>query len=519
LKNAIYSIATLFVIALFSRYEIAAAAEHGGYIWVAQPTFCEVGQFYNGHAVVRRDGYFGIINSNGTIVVPIIYNDLGWFGNINVSSGFIEARLGEKWGVLDFRPDFLCRERPNPQKVIPFVHDEILINHHYGMAIVREGQRPNYVSGLVELSTGRTVVPVGTYRRIWGFGEGLAIVSDRRGNHGFICINTGEIAVPLIYGWAHRFSNGLAAVQRSAQRDQGWGFINARGEEVIPFIYEQNTGVSPSGLILTIRNGLRGLMDTNGTYIVPPKYQDIDIFRDTPHDLAIVRRDDRRGLLNIVTGEYIIPPEFATVRLLGENIAALLPWQEQEIQRRGDYPVTFTLFCIRERREISTVTYNFHTGHISAFRGGFSIIATGDGWGDCWRLGLIDTQGNEIIPPIYDSMNHFSDYLLRIDYLGGRFRRQGRLLCKRTWDEVLPWHDFISHPQNGFAIINTGGEWIHYGEWMDEIVGGYWGFIDEYANIIIPPTLDFQRVRPVSEGIAAVQRNDKWGFIAVNLVD
>ena len=42
-------------------------------------------------------------------------------------------------------------------------------------------------------------------------------------------------------------------------------------------------------------------------------------------------------------------------------------------------------------------------------------------------------------------------------------------------------------------------------------LNGKWGFINEQAQIVIPPQYD--SVQAFNEGLAAVMQNDQWGYI------
>ena len=215
----------------------------------------------------------------------------------------------------------------------------------------------------------------------------------------------------------------------------------------------------------------------------------------------------------MITGEYIIPVEYYFLRPVSENLA--IAWAE--IPEARDDPRSYILIDIAENREIARITYNFQYGHISNFHGEFAVISVGNPWGNYWLHGLIDSMGREVFPPIYSRIHHFSYALIQIDdKLEGRRRMQGRLVDNSTWEEVLPWHDFIGHVNDGLAVINTGGEWIYWREWIDEIINGYWGFIDETGQVLIPPMLPFERISTPSESIAAVQLNGKWGFIHIH---
>ena len=48
-----------------------------------------------------------------------------------------------------------------------------------------------------------------------------------------------------------------------------------------------------------------------------------------------------------------------------------------------------------------------------------------------------------------------------------------------------------------------------------EIAYGRWGIINRAGQIVIPAELAFERVMQTTEGLTAVQRDGKWGFIRI----
>ena len=95
------------------------------------------------------------------------------------------------------------------------------------------------------------------FERVSSFSEGLAGVEQNE-KWGFI--NTkGEVVVPCIYDDAVSFSEGLAGVEQNEK----WGFINTKGEVVIPCIYDEATWFS-EGLAKVKQKRQMGLYQHKG---------------------------------------------------------------------------------------------------------------------------------------------------------------------------------------------------------------------------------------------------------------
>ena len=93
---------------------------------------------------------------------------------------------------------------------------------------------------------------------------------------------TGKIVVPAQYRRAWIFSEGLAAVQKNGMI----GFINRKGEVVIPFRYPYHGNplsefVFDNGhCIVADTTGKCGVINRKGEWIIHPKYDNIDAYEE-----------------------------------------------------------------------------------------------------------------------------------------------------------------------------------------------------------------------------------------------
>ena len=55
-------------------------------VWIHQPKAADAKPFLEGVAVVEQDGYYGVIDTKGNLVIPYKYNYIS-----NISSGTIVA--------------------------------------------------------------------------------------------------------------------------------------------------------------------------------------------------------------------------------------------------------------------------------------------------------------------------------------------------------------------------------------------------------------------------------------------
>ncbi|WP_233583664.1 WG repeat-containing protein, partial [Micromonospora sp. CV4] len=196
------------------------------------------------------------------------------------------GRDGPLWGYTD----------PEGDLVIPARYAEAQ-PFHDGLAWVRRPDTDRW--SLINL-LGTTVIPP-TYRAARPFSDGLAwVVTDG----GWTAIDaTGEVQVRPNFAEVRPFRRGVAAVRR-----EGWGAVDRTGRIVVPTRYhgfateladgQQIDGFTDEGLAVVDVGGRRGVVDRNGTPLVPPAHPMLVI-----HPVAFLVGDatgrwgalDRRG--------------------------------------------------------------------------------------------------------------------------------------------------------------------------------------------------------------------------------
>lgn len=118
----------------------------------------------------------------------------------------------------------------------------------------------------------------------WGIpspNDSLGVFSTD-GKRGYYNSYTGEIVVEAQYRRAWVFSEGLAAVQKNGNI----GFINRKGEVVIPFVYPYHGNplhefIFKNGhCIVADTNGKCGVINTQGEWIIQPRYDHIEAYEE-----------------------------------------------------------------------------------------------------------------------------------------------------------------------------------------------------------------------------------------------
>lgn len=152
------------------------------------------------------------------------------------------------------------------------------------MQVTRDG-----VSSIVNSETGKTLIRNIRVDWIQEGHDSLAVFSKDK-LRGYFNIRTGEVVVEPKYKHAWIFSEGLAGVVR----DGMVGFINCRGEEVIPcrFPYHGNSlyeFVFKGGhCVVADTTQLIGVIDSLGQWAIAPRYKHIALSKN----YALVTTDE-----------------------------------------------------------------------------------------------------------------------------------------------------------------------------------------------------------------------------------
>jgi hypothetical protein len=162
---------------------------------------------------------------------------------------------------------------------------------------------------------------------------------------------------------------------------------------------------------------------------------------------------------------------------------------------------------------------NFHWFHDNS-ESRYAVVENSSG-----KLGIIDTKGNILAKPIYDSINLEFNGFIKVE-VGEKFG-----LLNKNFDVILkPIFTDIEDFVYETAVVEYKGKYGCIDRQMNmkikpifdriylldnEIrrieLNNNWGFADAQCNIIVKPS--FQYLGRFSDGVAKYKSNDKWGYI------
>lgn len=258
------------------------------------PQFADAGDFQDGYAWVRRGAKYGVINTNGELVLPIIYDKVT-LGN----EGQFVVKKQQLYGILD----------TSQSPLIPIVYERIKPFQN-GLALAKQNGRYGYLNLANEwaiepqylqassFAENRAVVlneaeefelinPEGQnftregYRQLWYGGTGYWLVADGDDHYGAID-SSGQIILPLMFDELQAPSEGFAVYAM----DQGWGYIRlADGTQLTPPVFGLAWPFKHGSARVATQRGMT-IIDTTGRIRFQPRYLDL---RDGSYDLIPVQ--------------------------------------------------------------------------------------------------------------------------------------------------------------------------------------------------------------------------------------
>ena len=235
-----------------------------------------------GIAPARNGRKWGFINTKGETVIPFLYEQLTSRGGF-AENGLARARLDGKWGYIDRKGD----------AVIPFKYQDArdfgdMLSRPdgsrglFGLAGVEDGEPRFDISNYAQVSlgrfdngiidaTGEPVVPL-RFNTVFGIDEygwaSLLAEVDKRLAQGFMHVKHGW----YVLGNDSRRGRNIRSVavrdRIRVRKDGLYGYVDLRGETVVPPVLEAATDFSTSGLAMVREDGVIRCIDTNGDTVL-----------------------------------------------------------------------------------------------------------------------------------------------------------------------------------------------------------------------------------------------------------
>lgn len=265
------------------------------------------------------------------------------------------------------------------------------------------------------------------------------------------------------------------------------------------------------------QNGLWGVVDKTGQFVIPPQYTRVTSFSGGV--AAFIDSDKKGGYIN-TKGEIIISPKYVSLTTFAEGIAFV---KESNNNIRAINSKEETLFEVPE-----------NVIAIRNFAEGLAAFKSNNKWG------FFNAKGEIVIPPTFETIYDFSNGLAAFkstNNLWGYINAVGEVAINPTFinkvtnvrngsTKDISFKEGVAVVQNinipNIGVIDKSGEWIVTPQFKETNANvsegllafqenGKWGFVDMQGNKIIAP--QYSSVRDFHSGLAWAQLQMTKGFI------
>ena len=261
-----------------------------------------------------------------------------------------------------------------------------------------------------------------------------------------------------------------------------WGYVNPKGEVVIPEIFADVNFFSDGLACVSDFNGNEGYIDKNGNYVITPKYTSATSFSE---GLAFVTMEGEPIHCIDKTGKTIfVLDTVQTAEPFAEGLALIMVIDKDKKKKKG--------FVNKEGKVAIPLQYD----ELRPFSSGLAAFKEKDLWG------FINTQGKVVVKPIYNEVTNFKDgkATVKVKNLSGVIDTQGKYVIGLR-------AGYIGNFNDGLAIFCAKGK-----PNSDVYPVGY---IDEKGKIVIP--IEYYDVSDFSSGLAAVRiKSAPYGLVYID---
>lgn len=347
------------------------------------------------------NGWEGLINTGGTIILKNIYEDID-----DIIGDVFAVKKDGSWGVKKLN------------------NDAWLVEPSYDVIDIDS----TCIHAGIKIGNGKSM-----HWKLYDF-NGLLLYSNILTDY-------------------HAYANGLIAVKSTSNL---WGFINAKGETVIPFVYNRVDDFE-NGLCKVEKNGQQLVINKSGDVV----FNQQDVYLFSIGLLKLNAHQDKTYTYTIDAKTEIIPinaefvkikkgDKYGLINTKGETILATI---YSDIQV-GNSSKTFSVVKDKVIKvlQLNKGTYSVDKKILSTegFYNEFAVMKYNNG-----RYGCIDNQGKIRIAPQYEYIRPFENEIGVIK-LNGKWG----IIDKNESFVAQPYYDSISTFKNKICIVSEKG--VHY---------------------------------------------------------
>lgn len=433
-----------------------------------------------------RNGKFALATPLGKVLTPFRFDNPQPFKN-----GKAVVQMGSKYYFLNKEGKILNLSQ-GFDAVIPAEHDlTVCIDQKRFGLLKNKGQQPVIWSSSFSIGS-NNLAPALSY---FGYPDSAHLLKIL------------QTAADRHYLEIGRFIKGRATIQTKT----GWGWIDSLGQEVIEPQFKSVYDYSHNHLWIVETEKGWGLIDSLGNYKIAPEYDRLTYFGED--GLLQITKDGKNGIID-TNGHIIVEPIYYRANDIGHKLYYVEGENESFIiNYLGD-----------------TISTKYYTD-VRGFEDGVSVVRTGSHYDENIKVGLIDTLGNEILTPVSQSIDYFSDGVaaFKQNDKWGLLSNKGKILIEPKYISKIYLNRQDKYntvfTDDGVGVIDKEGKEIVPPLYLDIRIGPNspnttfafktekgWGWMDSLGNITIEP--QFEAISyAFRNGRMSVSINGKSGWI------
>lgn len=312
-----------------------------------------------------------------------------------------------------------------------------------------------------------------------GFTDVVSIAT-LNGKSGLKDVNEKEI-IPIFYDYIGSFIEGVADVRINGK----WGYMNTAGKIVIPLKYDYVSNFYSAMAVVGL-NKKETYIDKRGTELFPLKYEKLWF---PLGGLKQVELNKKIEYIDI-KGNELIPVKYDSVIFLEQD------WKKMFLNE--DY------FFYEGKGKAMIHTYDWVGGYNKQ---GIAPVSIND------KYGRVNLKGDRAIPVIYEDLcdTIYGMTGMKLNGKWGFLNSAAKVVIAPQFDSILLAFDKI-----GRAVVVKSGTRFYINRGGNKLPG-----VTKLPKPVVeispwklsPFAKDFDAVGDFENGLAQVNKNDKWGFI------
>lgn len=271
--------------------------------------------------------------------------------------------------------------------------------------------------------------------------------------------------------------DGIFLLNKIDSDGEKWGAYSLEKGWVIPLAYDSITFDPYNKMFIVKENGMTGIMNQKGEWLLSPKYDDIEkiVGSDKKSNFFKFSQEKKYGILDISDYSVICNPQFSDIEYACDGIYEIRKGKKLGLlDREGN------IFAKAKYSGFENLTFG---------KDGLLKVKVGN------KYGFINREGKEIIPPKYDEVDKPINGMYHVckDGKYGFIDMEGKTIAEPVFDEIKKFGE------DGIGAVQINKKWgfvTHDGE----LVGGKY----------------FDNIEPFKCGVAPVKDGNRWYVIDKN---